>query len=641
VKKVLASYVTIFIGVLLTLVVEPSAMGQGPYLVRDGKANAVLILPANASTALNFAAEELNLHIKKMSGTILPVVTEGDPANVTGPRVYLGSTNTASQRGISVCGTMDDAFRIETNGGDLFLIGKGDRGSLYSVYEFLEQLGVRWIMPSELGVMVPARKDIALKNWMIAQEPDIHTRINGVHLTSPEFIEELNLWTVRMRCNAGFNAKWSEKIGGSVGSGRTGHNYRSLIDLDLYDSHPEYFSLLDGKREDPRTTRYWKMCLSNPDVRRIAVEKTITYLQANPQIDFFSLMPTDGRRWCQCEECKKLQDDKTNQSGPVFDFACHIIERVASRFPNVLFPVSSYGDYTLPPKGFQPPKGLMLRVVLHGNYSRPVTDPANKKMMDILDAWKPYQLPLAAYFYTWKMAYKELPWPLFRPLVEDIRLMRDHGTVMAYFQSGGQNWGSNGLQYYMGVKALWDVDMNVDKVYLDYCCKGYGPAAESIEKYYNTLWQAWLSESAPTSQEIVRVGPGRVDKLMPQIYSQTVLEKTRTHLNDAYNQAKNRPDVLARLDLLRVSQTYTEKYIPLRDGWTKYLAHSSVAPSPHKLLSMAQDLMAYIEHAEKKSPWALTYRGHHAYTADVLPTVVIEQLSGSKNNNKEALYQPQ
>jgi hypothetical protein len=56
---------------------------------------------------------------------------------------------------------------------------------------------------------------------------------------------------------------------------------------------------------------------------------------------------------------------------------------------------------------------------------------------------------------------------------------------------------------------------------------------------------------------------------------------------------------------------------------------------------MAQDLMAYIEHAEKKSPWALTYRGHHAYTADVLPTVVIEQLSGSKNNNKEALYQPQ
>jgi hypothetical protein len=70
-------------------------------------------------------------------------------------------------------------------------------------------------------------------------------------------------------------------------------------------------------------------------------------------------------------------------------------------------------------------------------------------------------------------------------LAEDLRFMADHGMWGATYGSGsGGNWGTQGLNYYVLAKALWDPHCDVDAVIADYCRAAYGAGAEQMKEYY-------------------------------------------------------------------------------------------------------------------------------------------------------------
>ena len=43
-------------------------------------------------------------------------------------------------------------------------LASGSAGTLYGVYRVLEELGIRWFYPGEIGEVVPNKKDIADAN---------------------------------------------------------------------------------------------------------------------------------------------------------------------------------------------------------------------------------------------------------------------------------------------------------------------------------------------------------------------------------------------------------------------------------------------------------------------------------------------
>ncbi|HEV3416002.1 MAG TPA: DUF4838 domain-containing protein, partial [Pirellulales bacterium] len=70
-------------------------------------------------------------------------------------------------------------------------------------------------------------------------------------------------------------------------------------------------------------------------------------------------------------------------------------------------------------------------------------------------------------------------------LAEDLRFMADHGMWGATYGSGnGGNWGTQGLNYYVLAKLLWDPHRDVDPIIEDYCRAAYGPGAEAMKEYY-------------------------------------------------------------------------------------------------------------------------------------------------------------
>ena len=62
-------------------------------LVKDGKAAAVIVVGEKASTTEKFAAEDLQLHLEKMSGAKVPIVIEG-AQNKKATEIVIGTPKT-------------------------------------------------------------------------------------------------------------------------------------------------------------------------------------------------------------------------------------------------------------------------------------------------------------------------------------------------------------------------------------------------------------------------------------------------------------------------------------------------------------------------------------------------------------------
>jgi len=89
-------------------------------------------------------------------------------------------------------------------------------------------------------------------------------------------------------------------------------------------------------------------------------------------------------------------------------------------------------------------------------------------------------------------------------------------------ESGG-NWALHGRSYYLASKLMWNPDLNPEAILEDFYDKAFGPAAAAMKKYYS------YQDNPP------KMAPGVVGNLWRA-------------LKEARDAAKDRPDVLGRLD---------------------------------------------------------------------------------------------
>jgi hypothetical protein len=110
------------------------------------------------------AAEELAAFVKKISGADLPIqrLKKGDELP-KGNLILLGAELAKGEGlGKELAALSPDGFLIKTKGDRLNLSGQRARGTLYAVYELLETLGCRWVMPGDFGEVIPDSKNLAV-----------------------------------------------------------------------------------------------------------------------------------------------------------------------------------------------------------------------------------------------------------------------------------------------------------------------------------------------------------------------------------------------------------------------------------------------------------------------------------------------
>src|SRR5690606_13856498 len=142
----------------------PAYAAEQITVAADGKSTFTSVIPAQKHESLTHAAREMQVDIQLATVAILAIKNDSDVDSYSAVIISLGATSQATAAGVSAANLSDEAYRIITKNGNLYIIGPDTAEGQYTknggfstgtsngVYSFLEKhLGVRWLMPGDLG----------------------------------------------------------------------------------------------------------------------------------------------------------------------------------------------------------------------------------------------------------------------------------------------------------------------------------------------------------------------------------------------------------------------------------------------------------------------------------------------------------
>ncbi|HZO92105.1 MAG TPA: DUF4838 domain-containing protein [Chthonomonadaceae bacterium] len=465
---------------LLLAALTPAA-GQQITLVKNGKSAYAILLAPGATPAMRHGAEELQQFLRQMSGAKLPILEpEAGASDLPSHLIVIADANVLAGRGEGPR-LGEEEFRIHTEPPRLVISGGGKRGALYGCYAFLEDvLGCRWFTPRISKI--PKRRTITVGPLDMREKPAFEYR-------EPYYTEAFDRdWAVRNRTN-GNGQRLDESVGGKVSYGKFVHTFNELVPPDVYyDTHPEYFSLINGKR----MKGYYQLCLTNPDVLRITIEKVKQWIKENPTATIFSVSQNDTYNNCQCDNCKAVEREEGAPSGPLLRFVNAVADAIAKEYPHVLIDTLAYQWSEDPPKLTKPRPNVRIRLAPIGACVGHPMDKcdANKHVFENLAAWSKITDQLYIWHYSTNFANYLQPLPDLDEIAGDIPLFKQHGVVGLFYE-GDYAPGGGGemseLKAYLMAKLMWNPDRDPKPIIADFLEGVYGKAAPYIQRWLDLM----------------------------------------------------------------------------------------------------------------------------------------------------------
>ncbi len=479
---------------LLTGLLATGSASAGIELVRNGEAATAIVLAVEPHALEQRAADELVEHIQLISGAILPVVKSGAvPEGLTPIRI--GAAADAELEALILeHGNMPDSFILLVDDQGVQLRGLSPLGARHAAYEMLEQLGVRWFIPGEIGRVVPRMGNVTLMRQRTVQVPSFKTRDQRSQHRD-------DTWAERVRENRGY------------GHGRSRPGTHSTGGSPDRSEQPQYWAMrADGSRGGGQ------LCLTgshdnpgdpaDPQQNYVLGSVTEHFLErlrrmppeALKERIVFNVGPRDGGGFCVCAMCKALDPDVTtpfatprpSHTDRYVWFFNQVTKAIRQEFPDadVLFGFYAYGALMHPPQAVQPMGNLAISVApihlcrIHGpnNPVCPESDYYSYK----LRTWEPYVEEVWCRGYTWNLADPQFLFPLVHRLREEIPLNYRYKLV-GYGTDANHSWAAHLPANYVAAKLMWDHTLDVDALMADFYDKFYGPASEPMGAYHSFL----------------------------------------------------------------------------------------------------------------------------------------------------------
>jgi len=467
--------------VLVGIVGAARAEGGDITLAEGGKSDYTIVLSEEASPSEKHAAQELQRILSEISGASLPIIIEGGKS----PRrmIVLGEGETLRSLGVRI--DFDDlgkeGFAIKTSGAHLVIAGGRLRGTMYGVYTFLEDiLGCRWY--TSKASYIPKKRTIILPPLDIVEKPDFEYR-------EPFYADAFDPdWAARNRVNSN-SARLDEARGGKIAYHHFVHTFGQLVPASEYfKDHPEYYSLLDGQRK----VEGGQLCLTNPDVLRIATETVFRWIEERPDATIFSVSQNDWYGSCQCDACKAVDAEEGSPSGALLRFVNAIAAEVSKKYPDKLIDTLAYQYTEKPPKVTRPGSNVRVRLcpIFACEFHPYEKCEQNAGFVENLRGWSKVTDNLYIWHYNTDFANYLMPFPDLDELASSIPMYKRSG-VKGLFTQGNYSPGGGGfmdeLKAFLIAKLLWDVDTNADRVIADFLVGYYGKAGKPIGEFLRIL----------------------------------------------------------------------------------------------------------------------------------------------------------
>lgn len=506
-----------------------AARAEGSLRLTDGgRTGHRIVIAADASPQAKAAAGEFALHFKKITGADIRIVTDagplGDREILIGPSGHLAKI----APGMDVDSLVDQEYWIRTVAEHLVIVGGPRRGVLHGVWALLEEdFGCRWYTPT--FAVIPKKPDLHVPAIDRRHVPAFECRAVWAH--NAEQVDAA--WAARMHLNSFVRhmRNWKEYFhhplldGSSYYAEHSSHTFPRLVSTGHYDEHPEYFSLVDGQR----VRKGGQLCMSNPDVAKIAAEWANSRLDQEPKAQLVSISPDDLGNFCECGNCARARDryPETKQNGcgqaaVLVPLVNEIARRVEAKHPRAIVTTLAYQWTRLPAAELPVHDNVAIRYcpieicALHA-----IDDPQcpwnmqrkndqGTRFIDELATWTKIAPRVWVWYYAYDRPGSLQPGFFLGTASDNFRLFERLGVKGVQAQGHADARGPwrplQHLKSYIFAKLTWDPQYDVPRGVREFCRAYYGPAGDEIEAYAWALHDAETYE--PTAKGYLKDQPG-------------------------------------------------------------------------------------------------------------------------------------
>ena len=613
-----------------TRLVKTPASGPSIKIATNGSPEATIVVASKPSRAAAMAAEALRAHVRKLTQAVLPIVPESELTIRHSPdggstqmetrageriayAIVVGDSEIGKSLGITSETLPLEGTRIVTRGNLLFLVGSDQRpdgwpleGTRFAVSSFLERhCGVRWLWPGELGTVAPLTPTLEIGAVDETDSPALRIRKLRDIAGSKRFeidpisgaVTAKNSGTRAATAMSLLDRPLEEQVRRHMESGswfdemRLGQSYLAGAShaysgwWDRYGSgHPEWFSLQPtGFRT--QTPPREQFCQSSPGLVEAIASATVRKFEEDPRRDVVSIALNDvgTNSYCFCEACRRkdpINGTPTavryliggvsflglypSLSDRVVGFFNEIADATAKIRPGAKVGVTAYNAYRASPLQARLRENTLLVFVGTNYFDRHVLDSDRLNW----DRWSAHAPELILRPNTLHQGHA-MPAVFVKGLSHDLKHGLETGMIGADYDSIVHHWATQGLNYYVLAKLLWDPSLDVDAIVADYCEKGFGPAAGSVREYFNAL-EGHTDEVAAEMGELTKnrlegtdddepeavAGAEFFIQHIPQLYSRETLSEWSSILARARSEAGADETILARIKFLEEGVAY-------------------------------------------------------------------------------------
>jgi len=348
-------------------------------------------------------------------------------------------------------------------------------------------LGVRWLLPGEMGEHVPKRS-----TWTVP--------VKNVRKVPSFFLRQASGYGKVFRGEERWGpVRWSRRMGYLSGAGlRFSHNIGNIIDPEKCgETHPEFFPFIDGKRLVPDAkmkhrkgyVHGWEPCYTADGLVDEAAKNIVEFFDSNPTAYSYSLGINDGAHICECEKCRDRNKGFPEwcQSQSYYEWANAVVKKVRRKYQDRYFGLLAYSRVSPPPKGIVLDDHIVPILAWETRY---FADPmaGKRKSEEHVDAWSKAAPTFGWWDYTFEGSYfipafyaRHLDRTLKRLYTKGLRFYQDEVHPGKYFK--------NAPQEYLRCRLRWDISLDADALLSEWYELAVGKEAAPYMAKYFAIWE--------------------------------------------------------------------------------------------------------------------------------------------------------
>ncbi len=476
----------------------------------------------DATPSERYAAEEF----QKWFNAAIPLALPLNTGHANGGDITIEASSALGDEDIEI--TVDKSW-IQIKGGR-------PRGVLYAVYQFLEEfVGIRFLTAEHTYIPDASTLQIPCGSYTYSPPFSFRWSYYRENSEAPEFAAKRKVNTVTD----------AENLGGKTHQQLINHSFHALVPYATYgENHPEYYALVDGKRDTNIHGGGPQLCVTNPEVIEVAVETAIQQLTERPEAANISVSQADTAAYCRCETCEALNQAEDSPMGSQLTFVNAVAERIEKTHPHVKVGTLAYWYTRKPPKTIQPRHNVQIQLcsieccTLHA-----IDDPnceQNQAFCQDTNAWGKICDDIWIWNYNTNFRSYDLPFPNLRSIAPNVRYFLRNNAKGVFMQANGNGLTGefSNLRNYLISHLIWDPHLDADALLNEFANLHYSAAAPPILEYI-----AFLHDNAEAKRLHPRCFPTPEDVGLDAETSQTIFD----YFQQALALAEN-PEIQGRVE---------------------------------------------------------------------------------------------